>query len=133
MARKYPARNGWGDRVGRAPRLNVHGLANHVTIFADGLVVSANANDPVAVAWTNDGDWSVFYYPDGLEQIRLRERENKGKLYIERVNRPKSRRIRWCVVDRTINDRLYPPRIAGPFKELDAAKATYLLLLSTMG
>ena len=76
----------------------------------------------------DDGEWHHNLWSDGNELVRTGTGE--AHIFIERVHGPKSRRKRWVVTDRrgTDQDVLYPPKLAGPFKNLDVAKVTYLML-----
>ena len=55
---------------------------------------------------------------------------NGSELALERVLRPNSRRVRWCLVDRTgiTGHELYPPKVAGPFKNFAVAYVAFQLL-----
>jgi len=76
-------------------------------------------------------EWKYHKHSDGTEQWWI---GGKGiPLYcIERVLRPDSRRKNWAIVSRTHSDAMYPPKIAGPFKDLDAAKVAYLMFRAAL-
>ena len=77
--------------------------------------------------------WKTQRYGDGTEQVWLERRGKVAPLYlIERVLREKSRRKNWAVVCRDRSDGLYPPKVAGPFKDLDAAKAALVMLYASL-
>ena len=81
-------------------------------------------------------EWEFKAWTDGTQQWRIeRLRGEPPFCYIERVVGDKSRRKRWRIVDRRGNDEmsnegLYPPALSPPFKSLDAAKATFMVLLA---
>ena len=80
-----------------------------------------------------EGDWCVERHDDGTEQVYQYD-PWPPVIFIERLTSPKSRRKRWCVVSRKPPEKWrnakYPPKLAGPFRELDAAKAAYLMIIS---
>lgn len=94
-------------------------------------------------AFGPDG-WAFRQWPDGTDQwmhiSNYRDPEEKNQDYIvERVVRPNSRRKRWVVVNRKSPDEnielheydLYPPKVAGPFPNVESAKLACLLLISS--
>lgn len=80
--------------------------------------------------------WEYKAYHDGTQQWYIeRPRGEPPFCYIERVVGDKSRRKRWRIVDRRGGDDVskvgpYPPTLSPPFKSLDAAKATFMVLLA---
>lgn len=76
-------------------------------------------------------EWVYYIYPDGTEQWTFRGCANRI-FTIERVKRKNSRRKQWAVIER-VDDKLYPPKIAGLFKELDAAKAALMVIAAARG
>lgn len=74
----------------------------------------------------DDTGWTYDVWDDGTEQVF---RDTRDDRYIERVVRPNSRRVRWTIVSRidAHDYTLYPPKVAGPFATLDAAKAAFLV------
>lgn len=98
---------------------------------------------PTKVYEKAQGKWFFVGWSDGTEQWSVYRLEVKAVLYVERVVSKTSRRKRWCVVDRRgdwmamlpktrqFNTQLYPPKVAGPFADLEGAKAALLILLST--
>ena len=74
--------------------------------------------------------WTQVIFSDGNEQY-YQGPVAQHQLFIERVAGPKSRRKRWAIVDRTYphNSVLYPPKICGPFPNLESAKAAYLVII----
>ena len=82
---------------------------------------------------SSDGRWQYLVWEDGNEQVYADDAPN-APIFIERVVGPKSRRKRWVIVDRRgLKDgdsTAYPPKLAGPFKNLDVAKVAYLMLVS---
>lgn len=78
-----------------------------------------------------DDDWVYNRYDDGTHQWFTTPLQ-EPRLFIERVEREGSRRKRWAIVDRTsgMRDALYPPKISGPFPNLESAKAAYLVITS---
>ena len=76
-------------------------------------------------------EWRYKSYGDGTEQVW--QGGLVAPLYlIERVIREKSRRRNWCIVLRTNGNTMYPKKVAGPFPDLDAAKAAYLMLRAAL-
>ena len=78
-------------------------------------------------------DWQYNPHPDGTEQYWI-GRKVPVVYLIERVVRENSRRKRWVIVKRGLQhvDTMYPPKVSGPFKDLDAAKVAYLMLMATL-
>ena len=79
--------------------------------------------------------WRLVTHPDGCQQVhQAPSAEWPPTTFIERVVSPKSRRKRWCVVSRKPPERwtraLYAPKLAGPFPDLDGAKAAYLIIMA---
>jgi hypothetical protein len=78
---------------------------------------------------SEDGEWYFATHGDGTEQVF--PAKYVPHLYIERVVRPKSRRKQWCLVSRDPlskwGDAMYPPKLAGPFGDLDAAKVALVM------
>lgn len=78
------------------------------------------------------------HWSDGqVEQLYRIPPAADANIYIERVVTPSSRRKRWVVVDRRGVTRKamhsnYPPKIAGPFPDLDSAKAAYLMVIAAL-
>jgi len=76
--------------------------------------------------------WRSMSHSDGTEQVWD---TNKGIAQpahiIERVVRDNSRRKNWAIVYRR-GDEMYPKKVAGPFKDLDAAKVAYLMLMAAL-
>ena len=83
-------------------------------------------------AKSEDG-WYHIDHPDGTEQV-WQGAYTPVFYVLERVVRPNSRRKNWTLVKRTEKDEntMYPKKIAGPFKDLDAAKVAYLMRLATL-
>lgn len=83
-----------------------------------------------------DDEWEYRSWPDGVQQWRIDLPIGEPPFcYIERVVGDKSRRKLWRIVDRRGNDveadeGMYPPPLSPPFKSLDAAKATFMILLA---
>jgi hypothetical protein len=92
-----------------------------------------------------EGAWVYQRWSDGTCQWCLGEKGKRGCLYVERVIARKSRRPKWCVVNRCTdkptafpgineyNTKLYPPIVAGPFEDLAGAKAALMILLTING
>lgn len=78
-----------------------------------------------------DDNWVYNMYVDGTHQWFTTPLQ-EPRLFVERVERKGSRRKRWGIVDRTScrGDALYPPKISGPFPNLESAKAAYLVITS---
>ena len=81
-----------------------------------------------------DDGWVYNTYDDGTHQW-FRTPLQEPRLFVERVEREVTRRKRWAIVDRTNRtscrgDALYPPKISGPFPNLESAKAAYLVITS---
>lgn len=80
--------------------------------------------------------WRETKFPDGTEQLWNRFDGYPPRIFIERVVGAKSRRKNWCVVSRNPPDQhkntKYPPKISGPHRTLDAAKAAYLIYIATL-
>lgn len=79
--------------------------------------------------------WRHLIYDDGNELVQHYYHDKATEFCIERVVKPGSRRRNWVVTDR--NDRkhfynLYPPKVAGPFPDLDSAKAALRLINSSV-
>lgn len=78
--------------------------------------------------------WRLVNYPDGVQQVHHSPWVGILTVFIERVVRPKSRRKRWCIVSRDPPQKwrraVYAPKIAGPFPDLEAAKAAYLMIVT---
>ncbi len=91
----------------------------------------------VLISEETHGVWTAMRFDDGTEQVRYTGEEcNYRRLIIERVVLPKSRRKRWTILSRSIpgnklDGRMYPPKVAGPFKDLPSAKAALLVLLGS--
>lgn len=80
-------------------------------------------------ALITDGDWAYREFDDGIQQWALSE-PTPPTVFIERVT-GKSRRRRWVIADRRDPKDVftkYPPKIAGPFPTLEAAKAAYRVM-----
>lgn len=81
-------------------------------------------------------EWEYKSWPDGTQQWCLERPDGEPPFcYIERVVSDKSRRKQWRIVDRrgdneVSRDGLYPPTLSPPFKSLDAARATFMVLLA---
>ena len=79
--------------------------------------------------------WRYQSHRDGVEQVYL-PTPHPAQLFIERVNRPKTRRKNWVIVNRSPPGRwrnaIYGPKISGPFPTLEAAKAAYLLIRASL-
>ena len=78
-------------------------------------------------------EWQYNTHPDGTEQYWI-GRKIPVVYLIERVNRHNSRRKRWTIVKREDHhgEILYPPKVAGPFPDLDTAKVAYLMLKAAL-
>ena len=78
-------------------------------------------------------EWINTIHADGTEQWCVNE-PWPATLFVERIVGPKSRRKHWVVVSRCPPERWarakYAPKLAGPFKTLEGAKAAYLMCLS---
>lgn len=78
--------------------------------------------------------WRLVTHPDGCQQVSKWDVTWPHTVFIERVVSATSKRKRWCVVDRKPPDKwakkLYAPKLAGPFPDLDAAKAAYLMIMA---
>lgn len=77
------------------------------------------------------GNWTEVFFHDGTEQWYIHPLTDHY-ICIERVVRPNSRRKRWAIVNRDAGVRgeaLYPPKICGPFPNLESAKAAYLVII----
>lgn len=77
------------------------------------------------------GNWHEVFFHDGTEQWYIHPLTDHY-ISIERVVRPNSRRKRWAIVNRDAGVRseaLYPPKICGPFPNLESAKAAYLVII----
>ena len=86
----------------------------------------------ISAQWVDDGWWHVNHR-DGTEQVAGKSTNKTRNIFIERVNKVMSRRKHWCVVDRRGpkgNSLMYPPKLSGPYKDLDAAKAEYLMIVA---
>lgn len=72
--------------------------------------------------------WEFAEWSDGNQQVW--NDDIKEGLYIERIVGEKSRRKRWCIVDRRAakSYALYPPKVAGPFPTLEGAIVAYKIL-----
>jgi hypothetical protein len=81
--------------------------------------------------------WRLTNHPDGTQQVFQFEWKWPPHIFIERVVSPKSRRKRWCVVNREPAEKwaraLYAPKLAGPFPDLDSAKSAYILIMAAGG
>lgn len=78
--------------------------------------------------------WRLVTHPDGTQQVHQLGGKWPPRIFIERVVAKNSRRKRWCVVDRNPPKdwakKKYAPKLAGPFPDLDSAKAAYLMAIS---
>jgi hypothetical protein len=84
----------------------------------------------VEKAYDLDEVWQFKRWNDGNEQVSTLE-GRASSMFIERVDQPKSRRKWWRVVDRRgAGEELYPPALSAPFKNLEAAKAAYLVIVA---
>lgn len=79
-------------------------------------------------------------FDDGTEQYMIRGMESQFYdcwIVLERVVKPGSRRKRWAAVDRTEGvqgrESMYPPKVAGPFADLDTALRAYETLMALHG
>ena len=76
--------------------------------------------------------WRIYSHEDGTEQVWDANRGMTAPAHaIERVVRDNSRRKNWAIVYRR-GDEMYPKKVAGPFKDLDAAKVAYLMLMAAL-
>jgi hypothetical protein len=93
-------------------------------------------DDGVGSQIEHDDKWLYRVFKDGTQQWLPLPDMNENSIgwppaiFVERVLRPNSKRKRWCIVDRTSSRAFYPPKIAGPFKSADAAKAALLIYLA---
>lgn len=75
-----------------------------------------------------EGDWTLTVYDDGTQQWH-RGPPPYSSLVIERVIALKSRRKKWCVVDRRSDPTSkYPKKLAGPFDTLEGAKVALIMI-----
>ncbi len=83
----------------------------------------------------DDGTQCIYHRP--YEDRQYKDSPHPQVIYmIERVVKENSRRKNWCITRRTTArdmTRLYPPKVAGPFKDLEAAKAAFLMFVSASG
>lgn len=82
-------------------------------------------------AWHKTLPLKFCMWSDGNQQW-ARQANNVLYLYIERVLGEKSRRKRWCIVSRALDSEeniKYPPKVAGPFPNIKAAMAAYMLMI----
>ncbi len=93
-------------------------------------------DDDVGAQVEHDDKWLYRVFKDGTQQwlplpdMDALQHNWPPAIFVERVLRPNSKRKRWCIVDRTSSRAFYPPKIAGPFKSADAAKAALLIYLA---
>jgi hypothetical protein len=76
-------------------------------------------------------DWHYREFKDGTQQWMPLPENWQGwppSILIERVVADDSRRKHWCIVNRERSTRgKYPPKVAGPFKTLEAAKVALIV------
>jgi hypothetical protein len=101
--------------------------------------------NPVKTVDRQVGEWWHCEWSDGTEQWSVYNKDVKSVLYVERVVKAHSKRRNWCVVNRSVSESdrilaavlarfdtsLYPPKVLGPFKDLEGAKTALLLALAT--
>jgi len=91
----------------------------------------------MAITHTIRGDGWRHWSDGQVEQVYRIPPDANISIFIERVVTPSSRRKRWVVVDRRgvtrkATNSNYPPKIAGPFPDLDSAKAAYLMVIAAL-
>lgn len=92
----------------------------------------SSSDDALREEHKGNNTWRFYTFSDGTQQISNAD-PYPPNVFIERVLRTNSRRKRWAIVSRINAKRnaLYPPKVAGPFENLDAAKAVYIILKET--
>jgi len=89
----------------------------------------------MAITHTIRGDGWRHWSDGQVEQVYRIPPDADISIFIERVVTPSSRRKRWVLTDRRSADgatQLYAPKIAGPFPDLDSAKAAYLMVIAAL-
>lgn len=89
------------------------------------------ADSTIDAVYEHLDDWREVHFRDGTQQWYIQPLTDHY-ISIERVVRPDSRRKRWAIVNRDAGVRteaLYPPKICGPFPNLESAKAAYLVII----
>lgn len=89
------------------------------------------ADSTIDAFYEHLNDWREVHFRDGTQQWYINP-VSEHFTFIERVEGPKSRRKRWAIVSRrgtSARREMYPPKICGPFPNLESAKAAYLVII----